>query len=58
MFLEALIYLWTRDAELAINKETENYITGQLSKIYTAKGHIFSDKARLDMVKRILSKKE
>jgi len=58
MFLEALIYLWTRDAELAIDKKTENYITEHLLKIHAAKGHIFSDKARLDMVKRILNKKE
>jgi len=58
VFLEALIYLWTRDAELAINKETENYVTDHLLKIYATKAYVFSDKARLAMVKRILNKKE
>jgi len=58
MFLEALIYLWTRDACLPINKETENYITDHLQKIYTTRGHMFSDKERINMVTRILGRKE
>jgi len=51
--IEALIYLWTRDAELPVNKETEDYIIDHLRKIGIANKVIFSDKARADMITRI-----
>ena len=55
--LSAFVYLWTRDAEMPINQETESYIVGQLKAIKqtTEKSElIFSDKARIDMAIRII----
>jgi len=52
--IKSLIYLWTRDAQFPVNKETEDYITDHLRKIRQAKKAIFSDKTRIDMVTGIL----
>ena len=51
---KALIYLWTRDSEMPVSKETENYITDHLQKIKKSDGVTFSDKPRIDMVTNIL----
>ena len=48
-----LIYLWSRDAELPVSKETEDYIVDHLQKIKSVKTVIFSDKLRADMAMRI-----
>lgn len=49
---QALIYLWTRDAELPVNQETEDYIVDHLEK---TKGKViaFSDDARSVMAANI-----
>jgi len=52
----SLIYLWARDAEMATDKETEDYIIDHLQKIRISKETIFSDGSRADMAKRILEK--
>ncbi len=52
--IKSLIYLWTRDAELPINKETADYVIDHLHKIQGGKRIIFSDKSRVDMVIGIL----
>jgi len=52
--VKSLIYLWTRDAEMPVSKETEDYIIDHLQKISIAKKATFSDKARADMATGIL----
>ncbi len=51
--LVALIYLWTRDAEMSISKETEDYISGQLKAINKSGRLKFSDRARQNMALRL-----
>ena len=52
--IKSLIYLWTRDASLPINKGTVDYVIDHLRKIREVKRVIFSDKSRVDMITRIL----
>jgi len=54
--IKSLVYLWTRDAELPVNKETEGYIIDHLRKIHEVKMVTFSDKSRLEMVTKILKR--
>lgn len=54
--LIAVIYLWTRDAELPINKETEDYISSHLLKISRVEEIEFSNNERLEMARRIFNK--
>jgi len=51
--VEALIYLWTRDAEMPVNKDTQDYVIDHLFKMKKSNVE-FSDKSRLEMVERIL----
>jgi len=51
--VEALIYLWTRDAKMPINQDTQDYIVDHLLKIMKYDRQ-YSDKLRLEMVKKIL----
>ena len=51
--VKALIYLWTRDAEMPVSKETRDYVIDHL--VTTKKNNLeFSDMSRLEMVERIL----
>jgi len=50
--LVALIYLWTRDAELSVSRETEDYVIDHFRKT-EGKVTRFSDKARAAMAERI-----
>ena len=51
--LKALIYLWTRDAQMLVNKDTEAYVIDHLQKLNRFKTFKFSDNARADMSDRI-----
>ncbi len=50
---KALIYLWTRDAKLPITKDTQDYVVDHILKANKCVVQ-FSDKPRLEMVKKIL----
>ena len=58
--LETLyIYLWTRDAQLPVNQDTEDYIAGHLKAIkHNDASPVFSDSARAAMAIRILNDAE
>jgi len=51
--LEALIYLWTRDSNMDVSPETEEYIKGHL-RAMSQEPHLFSDALRIDMSRRIV----
>ena len=53
--IEQLIYLWTRDAQLPINEETEEYIVDHLKKLADSIMS-FSDLSRRNMAVRIIKK--
>jgi len=50
----AIIYLWTRDGQFPVNKETEGYIADHIRKIKESGKPIFSDQERAEMASRIL----
>ena len=53
--LASFVYLWTRDAELPANQDTEDYIVGQLNAIDQNEGEtVFCDMARAEMAIRII----
>jgi len=53
--LAGFLYLWTRDAEMPVNQETEDYILGQLRAIKgNPKTPVFSDLDRAAMVAHIM----
>lgn len=52
--LVALLYVWTRDAGLPVNKETEGYITAQLQAFKNKKEYSFSDRERQAMAERLV----
>ena len=55
--LEFLIYLWTRDAEMKPDQETEDYIIQHLKAFdVNSEPMLYSDQARLRMSERIADK--
>jgi len=50
---KAIIYLWTRDADLPVAKETEDYVADHLRKLKKHKLQ-FSDQSRLAMVEKLV----
>lgn len=52
--LKALIYLWTLDSGLDVNKDTEEYIKQHIRATLKYGEHDFSDKERGDMSDRIV----
>ncbi|KKN38860.1 hypothetical protein LCGC14_0749150 [marine sediment metagenome] len=53
--LTTFIYLWTRDADMPANQDTEDYMRGQLIAIKRIDiSPIFSDSKRAEMARRIL----
>jgi len=54
--IEILLYLWTRDACMDVDTETEGYIEKQIQTIMTVLSVTFSDGLRLAMCQRIVKK--
>jgi len=52
--LKALIYLWTRDADMEVCEENEAYISDHIKAMNDNPIHEFSDKAREAMADRIV----
>ena len=59
--LKAIIYLWTRDAKLAVDDHTESYVLQHLDHLLLSPGLIrrlqeSSDEQRADMASRIVDR--
>lgn len=50
--LQAIIYLWTRDAKMEPNEETEKYIKQHLQAIL-GRESVFSNPKRAEMAKNL-----
>jgi len=51
--VHALIYLWSRDAGMEVNEETEAYLKQHLTKLQENWRFEFSDQERLNMTTRL-----
>ena len=56
MEIEALIYLWTRDAKYPVTQETEDYVLQHFSAAANNGPATYSDLERADMARRIMER--
>lgn len=58
LMLKDLIYLWTRDAGMPVNQETEEYVADHLAKLAkfgSGPATSYSDEKRAEMAERLIS---
>ena len=56
MEIQALIYLWTRDAKYPVTQETEDYILQHFSAAADSAEPVYSDLERAGMERRIMER--
>ena len=52
--IKALIYLWSIDAYMPLNEDTEKYLRDQLVTLKESEYHCYLDKRRVEMVDRLM----